>query len=150
MDDFHSCLKNIVDQSQDLIKSYQDEISKWVSKQYDNSTLISITDLFIPKFENLITTAQNMEYHQDYKYVHKALVNSLKSETDSYKHFRNYLSGNITEDEISTDLLSLAFQYEQIYSSFLTNPHANIDKYNTTRIFYNDIEQTLKNLQLIV
>ena len=104
-----------------MTKSYQDEIGKWTSNQYNNnSTLISITDSFIPKLENLVNSAQNMSYPKDYKYVHDALVNSLKSESDSYKHFRNYLlSGNKTEDKISTDLLSMAFQYEQIYSKFI-------------------------------
>ena len=64
---------------------------------------------------------------------HEALVNSLFSETESYRHFRDYLvSGNKTEDDLSTDLLSQAFQYEQIYSKFLSmsfpNPQQNVTK----------------------
>lgn len=123
MQDFRASLNLIVDQSQNLTKSYQDEIGKWRANQYDNSTLISVTDAFIPRFENLLDSVQNMTYPQDYEYVHNALVNSLKYETESYKLFRNYLlSGNKTEDTISTDMLSSAFQYEQIYSKFLSMP----------------------------
>lgn len=130
---FRSSLSGIVNQSLILTKSYQDEIGKWRSNQYDNSTLISITDSFVPKFENLVNSAQNMTFPKDYKNIHDALVNSLKSETDSYKHFRNYLvSGNKTEDEISTDLLTKALQNEMIYSEFLSKPLPNSGQMNDT------------------
>jgi hypothetical protein len=129
LQEFRSHLNEVVDESQQLTKSYQDKIGKWISNQYDNFTLISITDSFIPKFESLINSANNITYPKEYKYIHDALVNSLESETDSYRHFRNYLvTGNKTEDEISTDLLSLAFQYEQIYSKFLSIPLPNSDR----------------------
>ena len=120
---FRSDLRSIIVQSTNLTESYNDEIGKWLSKQYGNSTMISITDLFLPKFEALVKSAETVSYPTDSKYVYDALVNSLKSETESYKHFRNYLiSGNSTEDETSTDLLSDAYRYEQIYSRFLSQP----------------------------
>jgi hypothetical protein len=134
---FRSSLSGIVNQSLILTKSYQDEIGKWMSHQYDNSTLISITDSFVPKFENLVNSAQNVTFPKDYKNIHDALVNSLKSETDSYKHFRNYLvSGNKTEDEISTDFLTKALQYEMIYSEFLSKPLPNSAQTNDTSTKY--------------
>jgi hypothetical protein len=133
LQEFRSSLSGIVNQSLILTKSYQDEIGKWRSNQYDNSTFVSITDSYIPKFENLVNSAQNMTFPKDYKNIHDALVNSLKSETDSYKHFRNYLvSGNKTEDEISTDLLTKALQYEMIYSEFLSKPLPNSGQINAT------------------
>jgi hypothetical protein len=130
---FRSSLSGIVNQSLILTQSYHTEIGKWMSHQYDNSTFVSITDSYIPKFENLVNSAQNMTFPKDYKNIHDALVNSLKSETDSYKHFRNYLvSGNKTEDEISTDLLTKALQYEMIYSEFLSKPLPNSGQMNDT------------------
>ena len=127
-----------MNQAQYLTKSYHDEIGKWTSGKYDNYTLISITDSFLPKFENLIISTKNMTCPREYKYIHEALVNSLESETDSYRHFRNYLvSGNMTEDEISTDLLSLAFKYEQIYSKFLSVPNPNSHQNVTKLIDFN-------------
>jgi len=134
IEDFKDSLNNLVHQSQHLTKSYHDEIGKWRMHQYDNYTLAHITDTFIPKFENLTNIARIMTYPEDYKYVHEALVNSLSFETDSYKHFREYLlSGNITEDEISNKLFSRAFEYEQIYSEFLSTtpptPMKNITKF---------------------
>ena len=133
LQEFRSSLSGILNQSLILTQSYQDEIGKWMSHQYDNSTFVSITDSYIPKFENLVNSAQNMTFPKDYKNIHDALVNSLKSETDSYKHFRNYLvSGNKTEDEISTDLLTNALQYEMIYSEFLSKPLPNSSQMNDT------------------
>jgi hypothetical protein len=134
IDDFRSSLNNLVHQSQHLTKSYQDEIGRWRMQEYDDSTLAHITDTFIPKFENLTNIARVMTYPEDYKYVHDALVNSLSCEADSYKHFKEYLlSGNITEDEISNKLLSRAFEYEQIYSEFLSTtppiPMKNMTKF---------------------
>ena len=121
IEDFKDSLNNLVHQSQHLTKSYHAEIGKWRMHQYDNYTLAHITDTFIPKFENLTNIARVMTYPEHYKYVHEALVNSLSFETDSYRHFREYLlSGNITEDEISNKLFSRAFEYEQIYSEFLS------------------------------
>jgi hypothetical protein len=135
---FHSSLSHIVNESQYLTKSYQDEIRKWTSGEYNNYTLILITDSFLPKFENLIIDTKNMIYPQEYKYVHEALVNSLESETESYRHLKNYLvSGNKTEDDISTELLSLAFQYEQVYSKFLSMHISDSDQNLTKRINLN-------------
>lgn len=123
LEKFRSDLNNIVKQSGNLTESYHVEIGKWLSKQYDNSTLVSITDLFLPKFESLVKIAGNMTYPTEFKHVHDALVDSLKSETESYKHFRNYLLfGNNTENAISIDFLSRSYQYEQIYSKFLSEP----------------------------
>jgi hypothetical protein len=134
IEDFKDSLNNVVHKSQHLTKSYHDEIGKWRMHQYDNYTLAYITDTFIPKFEKLTNIARIMTYPEDYKYVHDALVNSLSFETDSYRHFREYLlSGNITEDEISNKLFSRAFEYEQIYSEFLSTtppiPMENITKF---------------------
>ena len=143
LQEFRSSLSGIVNQSLILTKSYHDEIGKWAN-QYDNSTLISITDSFVPKFENLVNSAQNMTFPKDYKNINDALVNSLKSETDSYKHFRNYLvSGNKTEDEISTDLLTKALQYEMIYSEFLSKPLPNSGQMNDTVNYMSSVPSEL-------
>lgn len=126
LQDFRLSLSNIVNQSNALTAAYQDEIGKWKSHQYDNATLASVTNSYLPKFENLINKAQNLTYPAAYKYVYDALVNSLRSETDSNKYFRDYLlSGNNTQNEISIDLFSRAWQYEQIYSKFLAMPLPN-------------------------
>jgi hypothetical protein len=122
MQDFRTCMNVIVNQSQNLTKTHQDEIGRWSSNQNDNSTLISVTGAFILRFENLLNSVQNITYPPDSEYVHNALVNSLKYETGSYKQFRNYLLVGNKKSTISTNLLSSAFLIEQIYSKFLSMP----------------------------
>jgi hypothetical protein len=122
MQDFRTCMNVIVNRSQNLTKTHQDEIGSWSSNQYDNSTLISVTGAFIPRIENLLNSVQNMTYPPNSEYVHNALANSLKYKTGSYKQFRNYLCQAIKKSTISTNLLSSAFLYEQIYSKFLSMP----------------------------
>ena len=95
-------------------------------------------------FENLVNSAQNLSFPKDYKNIHDALVNSLKSETDSYKHFRNYLvPGNKTEDKISTDLLTKALEYEMTYSEFLSMPLPNSGQMNNTVNFISSLPSGL-------
>lgn len=118
---FRLDLNNIVNKSQALTKNYQNEIGKWTTHQINNATLISITDSYIPKFEDLTNLARNISYPDELRPIYDALVNSLASETDSYKHFRNYLAtGNKTEDDISTGLLTRALQNELKYAEFLS------------------------------
>ena len=75
--DFRTCMNVIVNQSQILTKTQQDEIGSWSSNQYDNSTLISVIGAFILRFENLLNSVQNMTYPPNSEYVHNALANSL-------------------------------------------------------------------------
>jgi hypothetical protein len=128
MQDFRICSNVIVNQSQNLTKNHLDEIGSWSSNQYDNSTLISVTGAFIPRFENLLNSFQNMTYPPNSEYVHNALVNSLKYETGSYKQFRNYLlSGNkkkIPSQQICYRRRSCMNKY--ILNSFQCLEHCNL------------------------
>lgn len=128
LQDFRICSNVIVNQSQNLTKTHLDEIGSWSSNQYDNSTLISVTGVFISRFENLLNSFQNMTYPPNSEYVHNALVNSLKYETGSYKQFRNYLlSGNkkkIPSQQICYRRLSCMYKY--IPNSFQCLEHCNL------------------------
>ena len=109
---FRSALSHIVNESQQLTKSYQDEIRKWTSGQYDNYTLISVTDSFLPKFDTLISNAKNMSYPNEYKYVHEALVNSLSSEIESYRHYKTILY-QVTKQK----MMCLQISYHSLFST---------------------------------
>lgn len=149
IEDFRESLDNLVHQSQHLTKSYHDEIGRWRMNQYDNYTLAYITDSFIPKFEDVTKSAEKIAYPKGYKYILDALVNSLRFETESYKHFRDYLlTGNTTEDEISNYLFSRAFEYEQVYSKFLYGSPSNSDDNITKLISFREIRylQQISNL----
>ena len=51
----------IVADSRTLTQNYQSEIGKWNSKQYDNNTMISITNQYLPKFQSLIDRTKGEE-----------------------------------------------------------------------------------------
>ena len=111
---FHESYEMLINNSHLLTQSYQKEIGKWQTKQYDNKTMISITDNYLPKFQQLVSKAEAL-LPTNGKYI-QALdlyIKSLQSEIESYKHFRNFLvSGNSAENDVSTQLLSDAFRYE--------------------------------------
>jgi len=119
---FRNSLTDIVNKSQNLTRSYNDKDRILQNTERSNNSRIELIDLFLPKFESLLKNATSIDYPPDLKYVHDALVNSLKSETDSYKHDRNYfVSGNKTEAFIASDLFNNASRYELIYAKFLAS-----------------------------
>ena len=111
---FHKSYEMLINDSHALTQSYQKEIGKWQSKQYDNKTMISVTDNHMPKFEKLVSRAEDLQpTTKKYLQAKDLYTKSLQSEMESYKHFRNYLvTSNKTEDDISTQLLSNALKYE--------------------------------------
>ena len=55
---FHIAYEMLINDSHSLTQSYQKEISKWQSKQYDNKTMILITDKYLPEFQKLVNRAK--------------------------------------------------------------------------------------------
>ena len=111
---FHKSYEILINNSRLLTQSYQNEVKKWQLKQYDNSTMISITDINLPKFQKLINRAESLQpTTENYAKAHDFYIKSLQSEMESYRHFRNFLAAsNPAEDRISTQLLSNALIYE--------------------------------------
>jgi hypothetical protein len=118
---FSAKLQVLVDKSNELTKKYQDEVGKWNMKIHDNSTMVNITDTYLPKFEALSNNAKKLNVPNGYENIRDSFVSSVESEASSYKHFKNYLiSGDKTEDQLSNDKLSLAFKQELVYADFLS------------------------------
>jgi hypothetical protein len=111
---FHVAYEMLINNSHALTQSYQKEIGKWQSKQYDNKTMILITDKYLPEFQKLVNRAQALQpTTAKYLQARDLYIKSLQSEIWSYMHFRYFLvTGNKTEDDISTQLLSNALKYE--------------------------------------
>jgi len=110
---FLESYNRLVADSRTLTQQYQNEVNKWQKKEYDNSTMISITDNYLPKFKELIDRAERMQPPDKYAKVQEFTTKSIQLEMESYGHFRNFLAtGNHEEDEKSTQLLSDAFRYE--------------------------------------
>lgn len=117
---FTDSLRGLVSKSKELTANYQVELGKWVTKENNNSTMISITDKYLPQFNELEKEGTNLAAPSEQQNIKESFINSISSEAASYEHFKNYLiTGNVTENDLSDDKFSLAFQYEQVYELFL-------------------------------
>jgi len=89
-----------------LTQQYQGEESKW-QKNYDNSTMISVINQYLPKYQELIDRAEALDTPERYKESQSYLVSAIESEKQSNEHFRNYLvTGDQQEYDRSSDLLT--------------------------------------------
>jgi hypothetical protein len=117
---FTDSLRVLVSKTNELTSKYQQELGKWTTGENDNSTMITVTDNYLSQFEELENKARYLVVPNGQENIKDSFIKSINSEASSYEHFKNYLiTGNKTEDELSIDDLSLAFQYEQVYSNFL-------------------------------
>ncbi|HVD07661.1 MAG TPA: hypothetical protein VNB67_04380 [Nitrososphaeraceae archaeon] len=112
---FVNSFQTIVIKSHLLTHNYQVQVAKWERRGNDNQTMASITDNYLPKYQNLIDETMSLSFQAPSKYG-KAIelyLKSLESEFQSYIHFKNYLlTGNLMENETSVQLLSDALRYE--------------------------------------
>ena len=121
---FTESLRVLVSKSGDLTRNYQEEVGNWNMKKFDNLTMITITDRYLSQFEELENEAKALNVPNEYENIRDSFVSSVESEASSYEHFKNYLiSGNKTEDQLSSDKLSLAFKQELVYADFLSKNH---------------------------
>jgi phospholipase/lecithinase/hemolysin len=110
---FVKSFEKLVKEAHNLTQSYQNEIGKWKAHQYDNKTMISVTNNYLPKYENLVNEAKTLQPPKQYQNATDIYTKSLESELQSYIHFRNYLStNNSIENELSSKFLDDAFKFE--------------------------------------
>jgi len=135
---FHVAYETLINDSRSLTQSYQSEIGKWQSKQYDNKTMILITDKYLPEFQKLVNRVQGLQpTTAKYLQAKSLYIKSIQSEIGSYVHFRNFLvTGNKTEDDISTQLLSNALKYEiKSFAAFDNRTVTDMDNNYGNRTF---------------
>jgi hypothetical protein len=117
---FIDSLRDLVSKSTELTSKYQLELGKWTTKENDNSTMISLTNRYLLEFEELENEAGDLAVPPGQENIKESFIKSISSEAASYEHFKNYLTtGNRTENDLSNYEFSLAFQYEQVYATFL-------------------------------
>ena len=110
---FVNSFEKLVRDAHNLTQSYQNEVGKWKTHHYDNKTMISITNNYLPKYENLVNESKMLQPPKEFQNATDLYTKSLGSELQSYIHFRNYLlTNNFTENKLSSKFLSDAFNYE--------------------------------------
>ena len=71
--------------------------------------MVTITDRCLSQIEALENEAKNLNVPNGHKNIKSSFIRSLESEAASYEHFKKYLmTGDRSEDQLSTDNLSLA------------------------------------------
>lgn len=79
----------------------------------NNVTIVKKNQEYIDNLKEIISSANKTIVQQEYKSLLNNYIVSIESEIESYDHYNKYLiTGNITENKISMDLLSKAFNYE--------------------------------------
>ncbi|MGC2381990.1 MAG: hypothetical protein WA631_02640 [Nitrososphaeraceae archaeon] len=110
---FVNSFEKLVNNAHNLTQSYEIGYAKWKAHQYDNKTMISVTNNYLPKYQKLISESKALQPPKQYQNATDLYTKSLESELQSNNHFRNYLlTNNSTESKLSSKLLSDAFKYE--------------------------------------
>jgi hypothetical protein len=111
--EFLSNFYSIVNQTNQVTGEYHNEIGKWQSGEYDDQEMISITDSYLPVYDQLINSASSFSVPEKFQNALDLYLKSLSSEQESYSLFRDFLlTGDASLDETSTDLLTNATEYE--------------------------------------
>jgi len=113
IDDSKKIIESLFDRVNIASNNYQSEISFLNQSINDNETMINTTQGYIDNLKEIILFAKKTTVQQDYKPVLNNYIDSIENEIESYVHYKEYIiTGNITENKISMDLLSKAFNYE--------------------------------------
>ncbi len=105
--DFKRAFEKIIIDTTTLTQQYQTEESKWRAKEYDNGTMVSVIDQYLPRYQEIIDRAGALDTPDRYKESQGYLVSAIESEKQSNEHFRNYLvTGDQHEYDRSSDLLT--------------------------------------------
>lgn len=105
--EFKRGFEKIVIEVNTLTQQYQAEEGKWLAKKYDNSTMISVINQYLPRYQELVDRAEALDTPERYNEAQGYLASAILSEKQSNEHFRNYLvSGDQREYDMSSDLLT--------------------------------------------
>ena len=96
---FQESFTKLIDDVRSLSISYQAEIGKWQLHRYDNISMISITNDYLPEFQNIVESVQELKPpSKEYRIVLDLYAKSIQSEIASHMHFRNFFTNFKIED----------------------------------------------------
>jgi hypothetical protein len=112
---FEESFAKLASETRTLSLSYQNEIGKWQLNHHDNISMISITNDYLQRFQDIVEKITGLKPPSaEYKRALDLFVKSIQSEMASHTHFQNFLAtGDPKEDERSIQLFSDAFKYEK-------------------------------------
>jgi hypothetical protein len=112
---FEESFAKLVSETRSLSLSYQNEIGKWQVNHHDNISMISITNDYLQRFQEIVEKSEELKPPSSgYKRALDLFAKSIQSEMASHIHFQNFLAtGDLKEEERSIQLFSDAFKYEK-------------------------------------
>ena len=112
---FEESFAKLVSETRSLSLSYQTEIGKWQVNPHDNISMISITNDYLQRFQEIVEKSEELKPPSSgYKRALDLFAKSIQSEMASHIHFQNFLAtGDLKEEERSIQLFSDAFKYEK-------------------------------------
>jgi hypothetical protein len=138
---FEDAFIGIVNDTRNLSLAYQDEIAKLESGAYDNQTFVTVTDLYLQKYQQLLARADALKQWPaslplNYSKAIDLYSESIMTEMMSQEHFRNYIStGDLSENERSLELLSDSLRFEiEAFSAFRSVANDTAVQNNTDNI----------------
>jgi hypothetical protein len=147
---FEDAFIGIVNDTRNLSLAYQDELAKLQSGVYDNQTFVTITDLYLNKYQELIARTDALKQWpaslpQNYSKAIDLYSESIRTEMESQEHLRAYITtGNLTENERSLQLLSESLKFElEAFSAFESAANDTTTSRNNTDSISNATAATL-------
>jgi hypothetical protein len=141
---FEDAFIGIVNDTRNLSLAYQDELAKLQSGVYDNQTFVTVTDLYLQMYQQLIARTDALKQWpaslpQNYSKAIDLYSESIRTEMESQEHLRNYITtGDLSENERSLELLSESLRFElEAFNAFRsvandTTVNNNSDSMNNT------------------
>ena len=108
-------IQSLFDRVNNASTNYQNDIATLDLSLSNNNnvTIVKKNQEYIDNLKEIISSAKKTIVPQEYKSLLNNYIVSIESEMESYEHYNKHLiTGNITENKISMDLLSKAFNYE--------------------------------------
>ena len=141
IDAFEDAFIGIVNDTRSLSLAYQDEIAKLQSGAYDNQTFVTVTDLYLQKYQQLLARADALKQWPaslplNYSKAIDLYSESIRTEMMSQEHYRNYIStGDLSENERSLELLSDSLRFEiEAFNAFKSVANDTTVQNNTDNI----------------
>jgi hypothetical protein len=107
-------IQSLFDKVNNASTNYQNDIATLnIPHLNNNVTIVKKNQDYIDNLKEIISLAKKTIVQQEYKSILNDYIVSIESEMSSYNHYNKHLlTGNLTENKISMDLLSKAFNYE--------------------------------------
>ena len=108
-------IQTLFDRINNASTNYQNDIATLdlSLSNNNNETIVKKNQEYIDNLKEIISSAKKTIVQPEYKSLLNNYIVSIESEMESYDHYNKHLiTGNNTENKISMDLLSKAFNYE--------------------------------------